>query len=67
MITMRILSFSPAGKMCPRHVGVTGSTKYGVFDENASGASFIETGILKTSTKTFVEKIRKGLSRGGEC
>ncbi len=53
--------------MRPWRVGVAGATKYGVFDENASGASFIETGILKTSTKTFVEKIRKGLSRGGEC
>jgi hypothetical protein len=27
--------------------------EYGVFDENASRASFIETGILKTSTITF--------------
>jgi len=31
-----------------RRVG-TVAKEYGVFDENASGASFIETGILKTS------------------
>jgi len=32
---------------------MAGETEYGVFDENASGASFIETGILKTLIKTF--------------
>ena len=38
--------------------------EYGVFDENASRASFIETGILKTSTKPFTVNSRKRLSQG---